>query len=104
MDKTKIAKKIIRYRHHSATFYKLDKYLKITKLKIIKLELIESENGANLYNVVYKKGINLWNPFTWIIVLIPSFIISIWEAIKEVVEDMGSFKTDTFSESIKIKD
>nr|WP_154219895.1 hypothetical protein [Clostridium botulinum] len=43
-------------------------------------------------------------PFTWIIVLIPSLIISIWEAIKEVVEDMSSFKTDTFSETIKIKD
>ncbi|NFJ84003.1 hypothetical protein FDA84_15055 [Clostridium botulinum] len=102
--KEKIAKNIIKFKHDSSTLYKFDKYLKITKVKINKLELIEPIKGGNLYKINYKHGLNKWNPFAWIIVIIPSFLICMYEAIKECLEDLQSLKTDKYSETIKIKD
>ncbi|HID0883042.1 TPA: hypothetical protein ACXDAY_004065 [Clostridium botulinum] len=102
--KEKIAKKIIKFKHDSSTFYKFDKYLKITKVKINKLNLIELTKGESVYKIYYKHGLNKWNPFTWAIVIIPSFLICIYEGIKEAFEDLQSFKTDEYSETIKIKD
>ncbi|HDK7165914.1 TPA: hypothetical protein PTW06_000996 [Clostridium botulinum] len=102
--KEKIAQKIIKFRHDSSTFYKFDKYLKITTVEINKLELIEPTKGGNLYKVHYKPGLNKWNPFTWIIVIIPSFLICMYEGMKEALEDLQSFEDGEYSETIKIKD
>ncbi|NFC86277.1 hypothetical protein EXN13_00895 [Clostridium botulinum] len=106
MDKRieKIAKEIIKFRHDSSAFYKFDKYLKITRVKINKLELIEPKKGENLYKVHYKPGLNKWNPFAWIIVIIPSFLICMYEGVKEALEDLQSFEDGEYSETIKITD
>ncbi|AUN20000.1 hypothetical protein EXN48_14560 [Clostridium botulinum] len=102
--KEKIVKKIIKFNHDNSTFYKFDKCLKITKVKINKLELIEPIEEGNVYKVSYKYGLNKWNPFAWIIVIIPSFLICMYEGIKEILEELQSFKMDNYSDTIKIKD
>ncbi|WP_291566768.1 MULTISPECIES: hypothetical protein [unclassified Clostridium] len=102
--KEKIAKKIIKFKHNNSIFYKFDKYLKLTKVKVNKLELIKAIEGGNLYRVHYKYGLNKWNPFTWIIFIIPTFLRYMYESIKEFSEDFQSLKTDEYSETIKIKD
>ncbi|NEZ47806.1 hypothetical protein FDF74_11500 [Clostridium niameyense] len=98
-EKRKI-KKIIKFKHNNSLFNNFDKYLKISRVKILKHEFVKNIDGGKIYKVRYKHGFNLWNPLTWIIIIIPLMFISIWESFKEFKEDMQSL---IYFDEIKIK-
>ncbi|APC84654.1 hypothetical protein [Clostridium botulinum] len=101
--KEKIAKKIIKFRCLNSKVYKLDKYLKIIKVKINKLEFIESINEGKRYKVNYERGLNMWNPFSWIAIIVAFFMV-LSEYMGEIMDDLKTLKTENLTETIKIKD
>ncbi|APQ72988.1 hypothetical protein RSJ22_12210 [Clostridium botulinum] len=101
--KEKIAKKIIKFRCLNSKVYKLDKYLKIIKVKINKLEFIESINEGKRYKVNYERGLNMWNPFSWITIIVAFFMV-LSEYMGEIMDDLKTLKTENLTETIKIKD
>lgn len=102
MDKRKvrIAKKLIKFKHDSSTFYRFDKCLKITKVKVNNMESIKDIGEGKVYKVNYKHGFNLWNPATWLIIIFYLFV----HVIIDLEEIFDSFKSKDFSETFKIKD
>nr|WP_031369539.1 hypothetical protein [Clostridium botulinum] len=81
----------------------MDKYLKIIKVKINKLEFIESINEGKRYKVNYERGLNMWNPFSWIAIIVAFFMV-LSEYMGEIMDDLKTLKTENLTETIKIKD
>lgn len=96
----RIAKKIIRFRLDTEWMYNLDKIFKITKVKIVESRFKEDIEGGKLYRVKYKYGLNLINPLSWIIVIIPILAIAMFDAVKDILEDLGS---STYSDDVRIR-
>lgn len=89
----------IRYKSETTWFYKIDKYLKLIKIKIEDIEEEKETDYARRFRVKYKFGINLKNPFSWIYILFV-WIRQIMKTTKELFEDI---KFGTYVETIKIK-
>lgn len=96
----RIAKKIIRFRHDNEWMHKLDKIFKITKVKIVESRFKEDIEGGKLYRVKYKYGLNLINPLSWIVIIIPVLAIAMFDAVKDILGDLGS---STYSDDIRIR-
>lgn len=96
----RITKKVIRFRHDNEWMYKLDKIFKITKVKIVESRFKEDIEGGKLYRVEYKYGLNLINPLSWIIVIIPVLAIAMFDAVKDILDDLGS---STYSDDVRIR-
>ena len=94
------AKKIIKFRHDSSMFYKFDKYLKISKIKINNIEPMKNIENGKVYKINYKHGFNLWNPITQLIII---FYLLVYVVV-DLEEIFDSFKSKDFSETFKIKD
>lgn len=97
----RITKKIIRFRHDNEWMYKLDKIFKITKVKIVESKFRKDIEGGKLYSVEYEYGLNLINPLSWIIIIVPVLTIAIFDAVKDILGDLGS---STYSDDIRIRD
>ncbi len=93
-------KKIIRYRNDTSSFYKVDRYLKITKVNIKNIIKQERIDGGIKCLVDYEYGINLINPFSWIFIIL-GFLGGVIEVGKEIVE---GFKMTRYRDDFKIKD
>lgn len=96
----RVTKKAIRFRHDNEWMYKLDKIFKITKVKIVESIFKEDIEGGKLYRVEYKYGLNLINPLSWIIVIIPVLAIAIFDAVKDILGDLGY---STYSDDVRIR-
>lgn len=79
----------IRKNHDNNRFYKLDKVLKITRVKI---NSIENSQRDDAIKVGYEFGLNLYNPFTWILVIIPGTIEATFNGLREIAGEMGLSK------------
>ena len=79
----------IRKNHDNNRFYKLDKILKITRVKINSIEDSQKDDSIK---VGYEFGLNLYNPFTWILVIIPGIIEAAFNGLKEIGREMGLSK------------
>ena len=82
-------------------FYKFDKYFKISKIKIDYVELIENIKDKKVYKVNYKHGFNLWNPLTWMIIMLYA-VLHTAIALKEVYEQFANTR-EYSNRVIKIK-
>lgn len=101
MEQKEIKKRIIEKIKKSSPIYKIDKYFKIMRVKLITYELVKD----TVYNVNYEYGIYLLNPFSWIFVLIPSIFIGIYEdGVKEVISDLGDMGKINVTDVINIKE
>lgn len=88
MNKRKLIKEIkkdIRKRHDNKSFYKIDKVLKITKIKILE---VKESRGGSFYDVEYKYGLNLINPFSWIIIIIPGIFMAMYKGMEEIFKEV----------------
>lgn len=92
----KIAKKIILFRNENSFMERMWRYLGVTTLKITD---IKPKKDGQVYNVEYKEGFRLYNPFTWILILL-SIIVVVFESVNEIVEELS---TSTYTTQIKIK-
>lgn len=101
MKNKKIVKKIIKYRHLHKIMYKLDKVLKLSRVKIKNMDYMESVEGSSKYKVKYKYGLNKFNPLAWIYVN----IIALVETINYLKDEFPSLVSmSDYSEFIKIKE
>lgn len=92
MDKReKLAKKIIRKKFDTPIFYYFDLIFRIYFIKVIKIEDLDEPRQL----VRYKKGLNLWNPFTWLIIIFFTFANVAIESYKAAVEILGDLKPYT---------
>ena len=101
MKNKKIAKKIIKYRHLDETMYRLDKLLRLSRVKIKDIDYIESVEGGSKYRVKYKYGLNKLNPLAWIYILI-IILIEVMNCLKDELPLLVSMSD--YSEFIKIKE
>lgn len=99
--KNRIAKKVIKYKHLDETMYNLDKFFKLSKVKITNMDYIKSVDGGSKYRIRYKYGLNKLNPLTWVYIFI---IISIETVIYLKDEVPSLVKMDSYSDFIKIKE
>lgn len=97
---TKIAKKIIRFKHSNKIFNSIDRYFKITKVKIISSELEKEIEGGKAYSVTYRYGLNFLNPISWIVTLL-IIILLVYDALKE---GLCGLRASEYSDVIKIKE
>lgn len=95
------AKKIIKFRHDSSMFYKFDKYLKISKIKINNIEPMKNIENGKVYKINYKHGFNLWNPITWLIIIF-YLLVHVVMDLEEIFEEFSN--TEEYSGTFKIKD
>lgn len=95
MNIKKEIKKAIIYKHTTQEFYKLNKFLKLTNVKILSCK--EIENG---YKVAYKYGLNLLNPLS-IIYILCICIYTCYDSIKDIITDVGK---DTYITELKLKE
>lgn len=93
-------KKIIRYRHGSSSFYKIDHCLKISRVKIREIINQKKIDGGTEYFIEYDYGLNLINPLSWVFIIM-AFLGGVIEVSKDIVDD---FKMTRYKEQIKIKD
>lgn len=93
-------KKIIRCRHGSSSFYKIDNCLKISRVKIREIINQKKIDGGTEYFIEYDYGLNLINPLSWVFIIM-AFLGGIIELGKEIIDD---FKMTRYKEQIKIKD
>lgn len=101
MKNKKIVKKIIKYRHLNETMYKLDKLLRLSRVKIKNIDYIESVEGGKKYRVKYKYGLNKLNPLAWIYIL----IIVLIEMINYLKDEFPSFVSmSDYSEFVRIEE
>lgn len=89
----------IRYKSETTWFYKIDKYLKLIKIKIVNIEEERETDDEINYRVEFKLGFNLINPLSWIYIL----ICWIKEMIKVCKEAFEEIKFGTYIDTIKIK-
>lgn len=100
----KIAKKIIKHKHNKKVFNKFDKYLKLTRVKIIELKPVQEVGVGKEYRIEYKQGLNIFNPISWmifIVLMICSLSKEIYETLKDNIRE---FKLGTYVTRIKIRD
>lgn len=100
-NKIKTVKKVIKYRRLNETMYKLDKLLKLSRVKIKNIDYIESIEGGSKYRVKYKYGLNKLNPLAWIYI---SIIISIETIIYLKDEIPSLISMGNYSDFINIKE
>ncbi|NFH01340.1 hypothetical protein FC831_13815 [Clostridium botulinum] len=93
--------KMLRYKHDTDNFYKIDKYLKISKINIKEIKEIKKINGGTNYRIKYKYGLNLLNPISWIFILC-AWLGGVIEVSKEIFGDVGL--DSSYSDVIKVKD
>ena len=95
MDKReKLAKKIIRKKYDAPIFYCFDLIFRIYFIKIIKIE----DLGEPRQHVKYTKGLNLWNPFTWVVIvfyMIANILMESGSVIVEIFSDLKPYTTTT---------
>jgi len=95
MDK-KTAEKLLRKKQAPRIFYYFDKIFRFYSIKVLRVEEYKIENypSNGRYRVKYKKGMNLFNPFTWVLILV-IFIVAVVEG---AFRTMREILSDTFKE------
>lgn len=88
MVSNKTLKNKIRKSHSSIG--NIDRYLRLTRVKIKEVNFRrELDDGRKLYRVKYKFGINVWNPLSWIFIVIPTVFVEISKVVMEILGDLG---------------
>lgn len=95
----RIIKKIIRHRHTNSSLYKVDKYLKFSRVKVKEASHKEEIEGGNKYRVKYQYGLNLLNPISWIFILY-IIVMNFGEVLVEII---GDLKASNYNDTISVR-